>query len=522
MRPFCLSHLDSMNYINALDHVHEILRPGSYVEIGCREGISLSRARCPAIGIDPEFEIRQPLTAPTRIFKEASDHFFARRNLRDLLGGAFDLAFIDGMHRAENVLRDFINLERQADRSSVILIDDILPEQIEWTARERATQAWTGDVYKIVPFLRQTRPDLRIDVFDIEMKGLAIVHNLDPGNTTLAADLDQHAAAVAGSAHALETVAGIRQTMSPRPAGTLPAFLTDLALWRRDTRIGQIEENPYLDLLKRSLLNEIYLDDELRILYLRDCVSGRETFDYEVLHDIRDRWSANYDALAASRQIGQFLERNIRRSGFSHTMIGRKRLDNLHACLDIIRRGGVPGDIIETGVWRGGACILAAGYLRAHGMTGRRVLVADSFEGLPKPSVEQDLGLVLDKQKFPELAVSEQTVRDNFAAYGLLGDHILFLKGWFKDTLKTAPTDQIALLRMDGDLYESTMDALVALYDKVVPGGVVIADDYGVLPVCRKAIEDFFAARNEPLPQIRPIDWSGVYWLKPDTAKPKA
>jgi len=151
-----------MKYLSALDLLHNGLRPRSYVEIGCRKGVSLARARCPSLAIDPDFEITAPLTAPTRLFRETSDVFFAKRDLTALLGGPVDLAFVDGMHRAEFVLRDILNLERHCTLHSVIVVDDVLPEDIAWTTRERQTQAWTGDVYKVIPFLRDHRPDLQI------------------------------------------------------------------------------------------------------------------------------------------------------------------------------------------------------------------------------------------------------------------------------------------------------------------------------------------------------------------------
>ena len=252
----------------------------------------------------------------------------------------------------------------------------------------------------------------------------------------------------------------------------------------------------------------------MRLLYLLDCLGGEESFSYPVYHDIRGTRRKAYEALQARREVGQFPDRNIHRSGFSHTMMGRNRLDNLEACLDLLRTRNIPGDLVECGVWRGGGCIFMAGYRKAYGLAGRRVLVADSFDGLPVPSIEADKGLDLSKERFPELAVSLETVRENFAVNGLLSDEVVFLKGWFKDTLPKAPTDGIALLRLDCDLYESTMDALVALYDRVAPGGIVIIDDYGALKACREAVADFFAARAEPVPELTRIDWTGAWFAK--------
>jgi O-methyltransferase len=198
----------------------------------------------------------------------------------------------------------------------------------------------------------------------------------------------------------------------------------------------------------------------------------------------------------------------------AETMVGLKRLENLRYCVETVLQDGVPGDLVETGVWRGGASIFLRGVLAAHGVTDRTVFVADSFAGLPKPDPDRypaDAGD--DHWTRPELAVSLEEVKANFARYGLLDDQVQFLVGWFKDTLPTAPFETVAVARLDGDLYESTMDALTALYDKVPPGGFVIIDDYGAIDACRAATDEFRAtnAITEPL---QPIDWTGHFWRR--------
>ncbi len=288
--------------------------------------------------------------------------------------------------------------------------------------------------------------------------------------------------------------------------------------------VGQVYEwrcllSLYLDLLKRSVLNEIYLDDELRILYLRRCLLGKEAFEYTVFHNITSERPEAYKELEDARAIGRFVNRDIHNSGFSHSMIGRKRMDSLHECLDLVEEHGIPGDLMECGVWRGGACIFMAGYLRAHGINNRKVILADSFDGLPESKHFADINFNLHKSRFPELAVSLDDVKRNFESYGLLDSNVHFLEGWFRDTLVDIPSEELALLRLDGDLYESTTDALNALYDLVAPGGIVVIDDWGVLPPCRQAVEDFFEMRSEPLPEMIEIDWSGVYFFKPDETK---
>lgn len=197
----------------------------------------------------------------------------------------------------------------------------------------------------------------------------------------------------------------------------------------------------------------------------------------------------------------------------AETMVGLKRLDNLQHCVTSVIRNGVPGDCIETGVWRGGSSIFMRAILKAYGDTSRTVWLADSFRGLPPPDPARypvDEGDTL--WKYSELAIPMEQVKANFSRYGLLDDQVAFLPGWFRDTLPTAPIERLAVLRLDGDLYESTMEALVALYPKVSAGGFVIVDDYG-LPTCRAAIEDFRQAQGITDP-IQLIDWTGAFWQR--------
>jgi O-methyltransferase len=198
----------------------------------------------------------------------------------------------------------------------------------------------------------------------------------------------------------------------------------------------------------------------------------------------------------------------------AHTMIGLKRMDNLQFCVESVIRDDVPGDLIETGVWRGGACIFMRGILKAYGVRDRCVWVADSFEGLPPPNPEDYPADAGDPHHtFNALAVSMENVRANFAAYGLLDDQVRFLKGWFKDTLPQAPMKRLAVARLDGDMYESTMDALKHMYPKLSPGGYLIVDDYGAVAGCKQAVEDYRQAQGITEP-IQEIDGFGVFWRR--------
>ena len=197
----------------------------------------------------------------------------------------------------------------------------------------------------------------------------------------------------------------------------------------------------------------------------------------------------------------------------AETMIGMKRLANIRRCVESVLADNVPGDLIETGAWRGGATIYMRAILKAHGDSDRTVWVADSFEGLPEYDGRFDADAGDQHHTRAELAISVDDVRDNFRRYDLLDDQVQFLVGFFDQTLAAAPIEAISLLRLDGDMYSSTMDALDALYAKVSPGGYVVVDDFGAVPACAQAINDFRAAHGIEDPMTE-IDWASVYWRK--------
>ncbi|ARJ20935.1 TylF/MycF family methyltransferase [Bacillus mycoides] len=271
----------------------------------------------------------------------------------------------------------------------------------------------------------------------------------------------------------------------------------------------------YLELLKKTILFEIWLEYEP---YLPASLHISKELPYEPvtvpLPLFIKQYAENHnlkivkpDVLKSERQDGMDWPRA------AHSMIGRERMNQLHEALETVVRENIEGDFIETGVWRGGSCIFMNGFLQANNITDRNVWVADSFEGLPTPNLEQypkDYGDYL--HSFDYLRVSLEQVQENFRKYDLLNDQVKFLKGWFKDTLPTAPIEKIAIARLDGDMYESTMDGLVNLYDKVSKGGYIIIDDYG-LPACAEAVTDFRNQRNLKAP-ITKIDVFGVYWRK--------
>jgi len=261
--------------------------------------------------------------------------------------------------------------------------------------------------------------------------------------------------------------------------------------------------NLYLDLLKRCLAGSVYKESAWAI------VAPGNVLKRWLVQELADR-----SYLIVKRQ--EYRE-EVREEGkdwplIGYTMIGHRRLDNIQKCVEDVVRNGVPGDFIETGVWRGGAVIFMRALLKCFDISDRVVWAADSFEGLPKPKTElygDRAGIDLSDRSL--LSVSLEEVKENFARFGLLDDQVKFLKGWFCDTLQSAPIERLALLRLDGDLYESTVDALNGLYHRVSVGGYVIIDDYHSWNSCKEAVNDF-RKQHKIEEEIKPVDSHSVYW----------
>jgi len=194
-----LQALPGDDYYDWLEYFHERLKPSTYVEIGLGHGRSLALAakNTKAIGIDPYQGFWERLNYvspdnPATLFPLTSDDFFQKHDLRQEIGkDTFDLAFIDGLHLFEQVLKDFINLERYARNDSVVLIHDCLPVVAIVAERERCTGFWTGDVWRIIPCLKTFRPDLRIMTIPASPSGLGLVTNMDPSSTVLSDCYDE-------------------------------------------------------------------------------------------------------------------------------------------------------------------------------------------------------------------------------------------------------------------------------------------------------------------------------------------
>jgi O-methyltransferase len=265
----------------------------------------------------------------------------------------------------------------------------------------------------------------------------------------------------------------------------------------------------YIDLLQRSLLDIVRLNKGkyaplrrkkgifIKGLFLLQWVLRKGNFAI-----VRD-YNNDKDKILE----GRFVPPN------AETMIGFKRMENIKRCVLETVNNSIEGDLIETGAFRGGATIFMRGILKALDCKNKLVYVADSFEGLPEPD---DVKYPADKgsryHKMEELVASIDEVKGNFKNYNLLDDQVVFLKGFFKYTLPVAPIEKLSILRLDGDMYESTMDALVNLYPKLSIGGFIIIDDYAI-PNCKKAIDDY-RSQNKIEEKIEQVDWTGIYWKK--------
>jgi hypothetical protein len=275
--------------------------------------------------------------------------------------------------------------------------------------------------------------------------------------------------------------------------------------------MGTQAEDLYLDLLKKALSYSLWPEPGIPIEAFDRARPPITRYAARLISRVfRSRHLQlvkQTDATAEKRADGSIWP------GYADTMIGLKRLENIQFCLETAIREKVEGDCVETGVWRGGACILMRGVLAAHGIRDRKVFVADSFMGLPRPDPVKYPADKDDRHFTQEfLAVSQEEVENNFRKYGLLDDQVVFLKGWFAETLPKAPIEKLAVLRLDGDMYGSTMDALTNLYPKLSKGGFCIIDDYA-LEGCRKAVDDF-RSENGIRSELGIVDWTGRYWRK--------
>jgi cephalosporin hydroxylase len=257
----------------------------------------------------------------------------------------------------------------------------------------------------------------------------------------------------------------------------------------------------YLRLLKGALLDEHYIENEVRLQYLADCIRKNRPVDEAELRDpVRHRkpQTATLERARASGTTGS--GDRMGASFLPFTDMGRVRLDHLEQMLDVVRLEGIDGDLVECSTGRGGGAIFMRGYLDAYEMLDRDVWVADTF----RVARDATAGLL-------DLSADLNQVRDAFARFELFDDRVRFLQGPCRHVLEGAPIDRIALLRI-GRGSDAAGEILESSYARLAPGGVVVIDDYGSEET-RQAVDRFREFRAIAAPLER-LDWSAVAWRK--------
>lgn len=270
-------------------------------------------------------------------------------------------------------------------------------------------------------------------------------------------------------------------------------------------------DDKYFDILARSLTAIIYPESCNHPASL-DGKTGFKRFIWRLLHDYLNKRNMVIYHL-------EEMDQEARVNGedwpqIACTMVGMKRLGNIRECVEACLANHIEGSFVECGVWRGGSLIMMKGVLDFHGASDRKIYGFDSFQGMPKPDYkrypkEQDI----DLSDTEYLVVTEKDVLANFANFGFDMENIHLVPGWFKDTLPSSSIEKVAVLRLDGDHYESTIQILDNLYDKVSSGGFIIVDDYNSWDGCRLAVADFCEKRGIN-PSLTAIDNHSVYWQK--------
>ena len=197
------------------------------------------------------------------------------------------------------------------------------------------------------------------------------------------------------------------------------------------------------------------------------------------------------------------------------TMVKSRNLANLFSLVVKVNAMNLPGDIVECGVWNGGASAIMAFACRNSSLPRNRLLwLFDSFEGLPPPGPKD--GTAENKYFFKGMCSgSVSSVEKVFKKLSLSLDNVRIVQGWFNSTLKKAGVHQIAILHIDADWYDSVKYVLDTFYEKVVPGGFVVLDDYGYWEGCDRALNDYLSQHKITGIELKKTESTGVYFQKP-------
>jgi O-methyltransferase len=472
--------MDRISIINDLITKYDFK---SYLEIGVRntsECFDLINCETKD-SVDPGFE--NPINNVK--YKLTSDNFFKELNNGSLdkdLNYKWDIIFIDGLHLSYQVEQDITNSLNHLSENGIIVVHDCNPPTLHHAREDYSNHdtpamgLWNGTVWKSFYKLRCTNPNLDMCVIDCDW-GVGIIKK---GSQTLC-DLKNE--------YYEFSIFDKNRELSLNLI-----HFENFYSWLDKPFYEDKNIRLKLNFLKRILTDS--LDDLSYTNFFKNGYPNHDIMENSLLQDISN------DRLEG-------LDWPVK----AHTMIGLKRLNNLHNMMDYIRINNIDGDLVETGVWRGGATIFMKAYVNFYNMN-KKVFVCDSFSGLPEPDLEkypQDIGDTHYSNNI--LNVSLEEVISNFKLYNLLDENVKFVKGWFSDTLvNNKEISKISILRCDGDMYMSTMDILENLYSKVTENGVIIIDDY-CLPNCVKAVSDF-RNKEEIKNDIDVIDNCGIFWYK--------
>jgi cephalosporin hydroxylase len=450
-------------------------RPLLFIEIGCGEGGSLQLWKqyfgplASIVGIDirPECKAYEEDQISVQIGDQTDARFL--KSVIDRFGSPH-VVLDDGSHMMEHIAASFDFLYPHVAADGVYMVEDL--HTAYWNE-------YNGGLQRPGTFIEACKN--LVDELNADHTRGAIVPTLF-SKTTLSMHFYDSIVVFERGSYGRKYAPMMGKPADAAISLTKPVTAVT-ATSKSSSSTGLLSKSRYTDLLIKILANVIYKDPS------RD-----------PMHD------ASFDETRRSQGQDWPLT--------AHSMAGLARLTNLRDLTQAVLDENVPGDFIETGVWRGGCCILMRGVLAANGVVDRKVYVADSFKGLPPPKEEFEADRNDILHTFHELAISKEQVANNFRLYDLLDDQVVFLEGLFQDTLRVLGETKFALLRLDGDMYESTIIALQQLYPRLSPGGFVIIDDYGAIPACKAAVTDYRMRLGIDEP-IHEIDWTGVWWRKP-------
>jgi cephalosporin hydroxylase len=306
----------------------------------------------------------------------------------------------------------------------------------------------------------------------------------------------------------LEAADGQRELLTVAETTRLRAMTrAHMTMDRSQRRLARAATR-YLELLKGALLNEHYLENEIRLKYLARCLREGEVPEPDRVRDPIRAQPGVYSQLLRKRKAGVSIAADRENGFLPYATLGRTRLDHLERCLDEVRMSAVPGDLVECATGRGGAGIFLRGYLAAHELPDRKVWVADEFRATPPPN---RVATVID-ESMSELQADLNLVRDAFERFDLLDGRVRFLQGAIDASLPTADIERVALLRLGAGIGDAALGALEALYPKLAIGGFVVVDDHRDA-ACERAVTTF-RERHAIAAPVEAVDASAITWRK--------